>query len=155
MTAREDVINTLSKMSDPRSERWEYRAVLDTLQEVNPCKVADLLKAVNDRYDCELFTYHPLYSILRMLSEQGVVRMDRLNKNIRINPEYVTREVRYLPVSNYCFAIFTVSAALLMLAIVLNNMVVTATMVVVVGAMYLLGQYLGSEFKLGSFLRRD
>ncbi len=51
MVNRDDVINSLSRKYDPRAARWEYRAILDVLQEVEPITVKDLVEAINEKYE--------------------------------------------------------------------------------------------------------
>lgn len=154
ITARDDVIVALSEKHDPRSVKWENRAILDTLQDVEPCIVSDLLKAVNERYGCELFTYSSLYANLHGLLMQQAVKNNSLTKKFSVSPDYITVEVRYLPVSNYCVALFIASTIALLLSVYFQVMVVQAILAIIIGALYLFGQYVGSEFKLNGLVVR-
>ncbi len=149
MVNRDEVINSLSRKYDPRAARWEFRAILDVLQEVEPITVKDLVKAINQKYNCELFTYNALYNHIQTLAALGVVKSNLL-KEFTILEEYVTNktEIEYIPVSNYNVAIFILSTIGLMASVYYKYMVSTAVGVEVIGTLYILGQYLGSEFKI-------
>lgn len=150
MPSRKEIIQKLLQHSEPRSASWQNRVILDTLQEEEPCNITDLQRAINENNECEdLLTYHQVRDALLVLHSQGVVKNDVLTKRFSIMPEYRTQEVKYLPVSNYCIAIWVASA--IALAVVayynLNQYMSQAVVLVMVGSLYLLGQYLGSEFE--------
>ncbi len=68
MKNREDVIIELLKKYDPRSARWEYRAIMDSLQDCeDTCTMKDLERVVKEKYDCDLFTYSSLYNQVQSL----------------------------------------------------------------------------------------
>ena len=160
MPTREEIIQKLSAHHDPRSTNWQNRVILDTLQEEEPCNITDLQKAIGENYGCDnLLTYHQVRDNLLILYSQGVVKNDPLMKRFSVMPEYRTQEVKYLPVSSYCVALWVVSVGALGIAVYYDYMVSQAVVVTMVGGLYLLGQYLGSEFefdgaykKLKSFL---
>ena len=74
MRNREDVIIELQKKYDPRLARWEYRVIMDSLQDCKgTCTMKDLEKTIKEKYDCELFMYSSLYNQVQTLIEQGIV----------------------------------------------------------------------------------
>lgn len=149
MPTREEIIKNLSERYDPRSASEINTAILDTLQEEEPCNITDLRKAIDEKYESteEVFTYHQVRDALLILHSQGIVKNDTLTKRFSIMPEYRTHEVKYLPVSGYCVALWVASAISLTLSIYYDYMMREATLFVVVGSLYLIGQYLGSEFE--------
>lgn len=150
MPSREEIIQKLLQHSDPRSASWQNRVILDTLQDEEPCNITDLQKTINENNECEdLLTYHQVRDTLLVLHSQGVVKNDVITKRFSIMPEYKTQEVKYLPVSNYCVAIWVVSAIVLAFVAYynLNQYMSQAVVLVMVGSLYLMGQYLGSEFE--------
>lgn len=148
---KEQTIQELGSKFDPRSAKWENKAILDTLQEEpDGLNATDICAAINEKYECDLFTYHPLYKNLQNLVQQDIIRYNGLNKRYYMNPEYITFEVKFLPLSNYCVWLFSISVLVLMASIYVKNtsMVNTSVGIVSIGALYLFGQYMGSEFKL-------
>jgi len=89
---KEELIKTLTQKKDPRSVKWENRIMLDALQELQSSSVSDLLKAVNDKFECEppLLTYNQLYSHLHGLLVDGIVEVNPITKQYSVKPEYVT-----------------------------------------------------------------
>lgn len=150
MTSREEVISTLSKKFDPRSISWEFRAVLDVLQDEEPATVKELETAINERYECELFTYKQLYNTVQAIMKMGVIKNNPLTKQYSISPEHRTTEVRYLPISTYSIILFALSILNLIFTIHQKNEILNATIIVLIGALYLLAQYMGSEFNLSN-----
>jgi hypothetical protein len=67
MKEKQTAIKQLETEFEPRSARWENRAILDTLQETNHITARVLCSAINKKYDTELFTYNSLYNQLRKL----------------------------------------------------------------------------------------
>ena len=147
MPTREEIIQKLSEHYDPRSTSWQNKGVLDTLQEEEPCNAADLQKAINENYECDLMSYRQVWDTLSLLVIGGIVKNDPLTKRYSVLSEYKTHEVKYLPVSNYCVVLFTASAVALVFAVHYNYMISQSVLLVTAGSLYLIGQYLGSEFE--------
>lgn len=150
MPTREELIGKLSAHFDPRSASWQNRVILDTLQEEEPCNITDLQRAISEEFDCEdLLTYHQVRDSLLVLHSQGIVKNDALTKRFSITPEYRTHEVEYLPVSSYCVALWAASAIALAVIVIYNidQYMLHAVLLTTVGSLYLIGQYLGSEFE--------
>ncbi len=154
MNNKESVIKELETEFDPRSARWENRAILDTLQETDGVTAKGLCIAINKKYDAELFTYNSLYNQLQNLFQIEVIRYNALTKEYFVNKKYITWNVEYLPISNYSVWLFYISVFILSASLFINNQYLSTifTGIVVVGALYLLGQYMGSEFKLNNDL---
>lgn len=150
MPTREEIIKKLSERYDPRSASEINTAILDTLQEEEPCNVTNLRKAIDKKYDSteEVFTYQQVRDALLILHSQGIVKNDALTKRFSVMPEYRTHEIRYLPVSNYCVALWTISGVALTIASYYDYMMKQALLITMVGSLYVLGQLLGSEFEL-------
>jgi predicted transcriptional regulator len=146
MISREDVIITLSKKLDPRSISWEFRAILDVLQDEEPITVKELESAICKKYDCELFTYKQLYDIIQTLVKQNVIKNNPVTKQYCIAPEYRTKEVRYLPISTYSLVLLLLSVGNLIMTIPQKEDPTIALIMVLIGALYLLAQYIGAEF---------
>lgn len=154
MPLREEVIAQLKKKSDLRAD-WKNRVVLDALQEFEePCTIADLVEAINEKHptdDKPLVDYNLLYPVIQTspasLIKQGAVQNNSLTKKIKINPEYITAEVRFLPVSNYCVVILTLSVVAWVISLIADTMIPTTSAVLLIGVLYVVGQHLGSEFK--------
>ena len=148
---KEQTIEELGSKFDPRSVKWENKAILDTLQEEpEDVNATDLCAAINERYDCELFSYQSLYKNLQSLNQQGIIGYNALTKRYSISKEHITFEVKYLPISNFCVGLFGLSILILIGSMYIKNVIMinATTGAVLVGALYLLGQYMGSEFKL-------
>jgi len=59
---KEELIKTLTQKKDPRSVKWENKVILDTLQELQSSQVSDIVKAVNDKFECASHHYSPTTS---------------------------------------------------------------------------------------------
>lgn len=143
-----------SQPDDPRLKKWEYKIILDTLQELENADIPTLLKTINTNHQelhgCknELFNYNKLYSYLNVLLSENVILTDK-NFSVRtysVSPNYSTVKLKYLPISNYCVYIFSISVLLLLYSTYINYMTTTTTQIVMVGAVYILGQMIGTEF---------
>jgi len=147
---KDELIKTLTQKKDPRSVKWENKVILDTLQELQSSQVSDLLKAVNDTFECEppLLTYNQLYSHLKGLLVDGIVNVNPITKQYSVKPEYITviEHTEYLPISNYCVMLFAVSLMGLVIASIAGVMVAQAAGLVIAGGLYLFAQLVGSEF---------
>lgn len=145
---RDKIISEISKKDGIRSIKPEYRIILDTLQMNSPIQTPDLLKEINDTYECEIFTYKQLWANLKSLSDLGAIKNDDLTKEISINPEHILYP-ETLPISSYCVYLFSISAIFLIISIVTNTFVNISTSIFSAGTLYLLGQHFGSKFSLG------
>ena len=83
MVKKEDVILELQKKYDPRLARWEYRAIMDSLQDCDGnCTMKDLEGIITEKYGCELFTYNSLYNHVQTLIDQGVIVNNPVTKKL-------------------------------------------------------------------------
>lgn len=157
MPSREEIIKKISEHHDPRSTSWQNKVILDTLQEEEPCNTTELQRAISEEFGCkDLLTYHQVRDALLILHSRGIVKNDVLTKRFSIIPEYRTHNIKYLPISNYCVALWVLSAITLTLIAYYNlsQYMLHAVILVTVGSLYLIGQYLGSEFEFnGAFYR--
>lgn len=158
MPTREELITNLTKKSDLRAD-WRNRVILDTLQEFEePCTIKELLDAISEKYptqDEPLFNYSALHHIITTsLKNSGTILNNEVTKKIRINPEYITSEVRFLPVSNYCVALLALSGGAFVFSLVSGYGILYTGMSIIVGILYILAQFLGSEFKIGGFSKK-
>ena len=153
MTTREGVIRELSSRHDPRLLKWEYKVILDTLQEQDePVQVSELLEAINEKYETDnpLLDYNSLHYNVKALIEQGAVQNNNLSKKISINPDYITHKVQYLPVSNYCMWLLAISGAAFVFSLLEGGYGIKYTgMAIIIGTLYIIGQIRGSKFKIG------
>lgn len=154
MATREETIIQLTKKSDPRNLKWEFSVILDTLQEQEePVKVSELVEEINEKFetdDAPLMDYNSVHYNTGELAKQGAILNNKLTTKIEIAPEYITSEVRFLPVSNYCVALLALSVVIWIFTLAFRQEYVTTTSIVlVVGMLYILLQHLGSEFKTG------
>lgn len=142
---RDKILSEISKKDGIRSIKPEYRIILDTLQMNSPIQTTDLLKEINDTYECEIFTYKQLWANLKSLSDLGVIKNNDLTKEISINPEHILYP-ETLPISSYCVYLFSVSAIFLIISVVTNTLVDISISVFLAGTLYLLGQHFGNRF---------
>jgi len=148
MIDRTEVIHSLSQKFDPRNTSWEFRAILDVLQEEEPLTVKELEIAIVERYECALFTYKQLYDLIQGMIKRDIIRNNQITKQYTINPEYQTKTIQYLPISTYSVVLLLLSVGYLLTNIYLKRDLILAIVVVVTGALYLLAQYLGAEFNM-------
>lgn len=143
-----------SNPDDPRLKKWEYKIILDTLQELENADIPILLKVINTNHrelhkcNSELFNYNRLYSHLNVLLQEEIITTNKhfSVRTYSVSPIYATIKLKYLPISNYCIYIFALSVLLLIYSIYVNYMMSAITQVVVVGAIYILSQMIGTEF---------
>lgn len=150
MMNREDVVKTLSRKFDPRSTSWEFRAILDVLQDEEPITVKELETAICQRYDCHLLTYKQLYDNIQAMLKKDIIRNNPITKQYTINPEYRTKNVQYLPISTYSVVLLMISIGNLLTNIYFKKELVLSIIIVLTGALYLLAQYVGAEFNLNN-----
>ena len=155
MPTREDLIKKLSSHHDPRLLKWEFKAILDTLQEQDePIQISELLEAIDEKYETEnepLLDYNSLHYNVKALIEQGAIQnfTNSTTKKIEIHPDYITHEVQYLPVSNYCVWLLSFSGGAFILSLIYSGYGVAYTgLAFITGMFYVLAQMRGSEFKL-------
>lgn len=148
MTDRTEVIRSLSQKFDPRNTSWEFRAILDVLQDEEALTVKELEMAICERYECTLFTYKQLYDLIQGMIKRDIIRNNPITKQYTINPEYQTKTIQYLPISTYSVVLLLLSVGYLLTNLYLKRDLIMAIVVVVTGALYLLAQYLGAEFKI-------
>ncbi len=143
-----------SNPDDPRLKKWEYKLILDTLQELENADIPTLLKSINTNHQhlhkCnnELFNYNRLYSYLTLLIEEKIIITNKQFsvRTYSVSPEYTTIKLKYLPLSNYCVYIFAFSVLLLIYSIYINYMTNVVIQMVMVGAVYIFSQMIGTEF---------
>lgn len=150
MMNREDVVKTLSRKFDPRSTGWEFRAILDVLQDEEPITVKELETAICQRYDCPLLTYKQLYDNIQAMLKKDIIRNNPVTKQYTINPEYRTNNVKYLPISTYSVVLLMLSIGNLITNIYFKNELVLSIIIVLTGSLYLLAQYVGAEFNVNN-----
>ena len=150
MMNREEVIKVLSRKFDPRSISWEFRAVLDVLQDEEPMTVKELETAICQKYDCDLFTYKQLYDNIQALVKKEIIMNNPVTKQYTVNPEYRTKNIQYLPISTYSVVLLMLSIGHLLTNIYFKHDLVLSIIIVLIGAMYLLAQYVGAEFKINN-----
>ena len=145
---KEDIIKELAANNDPRSIKWEFRAILDTLQELDcPCPQPEIQEALEFKYGCQIFDdYNHLYNNIQSLIKLGAVTTH--SKKYVINPKYSNLKIKNLPISNYSVALFSLSAMVFVVTAYLNLYVQLSATAVIIGGIYLLAQYFGSEFEL-------
>lgn len=143
-----------SKSDDPRTKRWEYKTIIDTLQDLENADIPTLLKAINTNHQelhgCngELFNYNKLYSHLNSLLQEKVILTNKQFsvRTYSVSPEHATIKLKYLPVSNYSIYIFAFSVLLLVYFIYMKYMINNIVQVVMIGAVYIFSQIIGTEF---------
>ncbi|MDP1721988.1 MAG: hypothetical protein Q8L37_02155, partial [Candidatus Gottesmanbacteria bacterium] len=145
-----EVVKTLSRKFDPRSIGWEFRSILDVLQDEEPITVKELETAICQRYDCHLLTYKQLYDNIQGMLKKDIIRNNPITKQYTINPEYRTKNVQYLPISTYSVGLLMLSIGNLLTNIYFKNELVLSIIIVLTGAMYLLAQYVGAEFNVNN-----
>lgn len=150
MMNREETIKVLSTKIDPRSISWEFRAILDVLQDEEPMTVKELETAIRQRYECDLFTYKQLYDNIQGLVKKEIIINNSITKQYTVNPEYRTKNIQYLPVSTYSVVLLMLSIGHLLTNIILKHDLVMSIIIVLTGALYLLAQYMGAEFKINN-----
>ncbi len=150
MINREEVIKVLSRKFDPRSISWEFRAILDVLQDEEPLTVKELETAICQRYECDLFTYKQLYDNIQGLIKKEIIINNPVTKQYTLIPEYRTKNIQYLPISTYSVVLLMISIGHLLTNIYLKHELVLSIIIVLTGALYLLAQYMGSEFKVNN-----
>lgn len=142
---KDKIFSEILKKDGIRSIKPEYRIILDTLQMNSPILTSDLLKEINDTYECEMFNYKQLWANLKSLSDLGVIKNNDLTKEISINPEHILYP-ETLPISSYCVYLFSISAIFLIVSVVTNIFVNISISIFLVGILYLLGQHFGNKF---------
>ncbi len=147
MMNREEVIKVLSIKFDPRSISWEFRAILDVLQDEEPMTVKELETAICQKYVRDLFTYKQLYDNIQVLVKKEIITNNPVTKQYTVNPEYRTKNIQYLPISTYSVILLMLSIGHLLTNIYFKNELVLSIIIVLTGALYLLAQYMGAEFK--------
>jgi len=150
MINRKDVIKTMSQKFDPRSISWEFRVILDVLQDEEPLTAKELETAICQKYECDLFTYKQLYDNIQGLVKKGVIINNVITKKYTINPEYRTKNIQYLPISTYSVILLIVSIGYLLTNIYLKHELILSIIIVLTGALYLLAQYMGAEFNINN-----
>ena len=154
MMNRDEVIKVLSRKFDPRSISWEFRAILDVLQDEEPMTVKELEIAICQKYECELFTYKQLYDNIQGLVKKEIIINNPVTKQYTINQEYRTKNIQYLPISTYSVILLMLSIGNLLSNIYFKHDLVLSIIIVLTGAMYLLAQYMGAEFKVNNGLKQ-
>ncbi|MDD5454192.1 MAG: hypothetical protein PHW62_01650 [Candidatus Ratteibacteria bacterium] len=146
MNERDEVVKSLSRKFDPRSISWEFRAILDALQDEEPITAKELENAICRKYDCHLLPYKQLYDNIQAMVKKDIIRGNPITKQYAINPEYRTENVRYLPISTYSVVLLMLSIGNLLVNVYLMSELTVSIIIVLTGALYLLAQYVGSEF---------
>ena len=150
MMNREEVIKVLSRKFDPRSISWEFRAILDVLQDEEPMTVKELETAICQKYECDLFTYKQLYDNIQGLVKKEIIINNPVTKQYTLIPEYRTKNIQYLPISTYSVILLMLSIGNLLTNTYFKHDLVLSIIIVLTGAMYLLAQYMGAEFKVNN-----
>ena len=141
-----------SNPDDPRLKKWEYKIILDTLQDLDGSDVKKLLDTINTvhkknhKCDNDLFSYNGLYGIVGTLTQNNILIVK--NKIYYVSTEYVTSKVRYMPVSNYCVGIFLFSVLFMLYSLYTKSNIQISVIFVMIGAVYIVTQMLGEEFNL-------
>ncbi len=144
-----------SQPDDPRLKKWEYKMILDTLQELESSDIKTLLDTINinhkQTHNCnkDLFSYSGLYGIVGTLSSNNIITVS--NKMYSVSPQYVTSKLRYMPVSTYCVAIFTLSVLFMLYSLYDKTNIQASILFVMAGALYMVAQMFGEEFNFNNF----
>lgn len=141
---------SIQKKADIRSAKPEYRIILDTLQETSPINVQDLLVEINETCGFELFTYNALWNHIKTLKGIGAVKQNAITKDISIDQEQITTEIRYLPLSNYAVTVFGLTVLWMLYNMYQGENVIQSVSLVLIGLCYMVAQLLGSEFKIAA-----
>lgn len=156
LQSREETLTDLSRNTDPRHERPEFRAIITAAEDSNGegVTIKELLSAVNAKYPCNppLLTDKQLRSHMEMLVLNGVFLPSKqfqiLNRRYTLNPKYVTKRVEYLPVSTYCIALFFIFVLAFAGSVIINRYIMESLAALVIGFMFIVAQHFGSEFTL-------
>jgi len=147
-TKKNRYLQLVAQKTDVRSKKPEFRIILDTLQDLSPTTLQDLLDEINIICDCEMFTYNSLHYHINALRGLGAIKQNDVTKEISISSDHITKEIRYLPISSYCVAMLGISTTFLIYSVYTNYMVVQSTTAVLIGTIYIAGQLFGNEFSL-------
>lgn len=144
-----------SQPDDPRLKKWEYKIILDTLQELESTDIKTLLDTINTNHkkvhNCnkDLFSYSSLYGIVGTLTINDIIEVK--DKKYSVSPEHVTSKLRYMPISTYCVAIFTLSVVFMIYSFYEKTNIQASILFVIAGALYIIAQMFGEEFSFNNF----
>ncbi len=144
-----------SQPDDPRLKKWEYKIILDTLQELESTDIKTLLDTININHkknhkcDRDLFSYNGLYGIVGTLSVNNIISVT--DKMYSVSPQYITSKIRYMPVSTYCVGIFLISVLSMIYSLYTNTNIQASILFVMAGALYIAAQMFGEEFNFNNF----